>query len=135
MPQTIICKYHEDTNPSMTVYEDGWGHCWVCGAHVKIGEPDVKQVKRIPTNVEEELSCIRNLPIKRIRGLDLHQEDSRAYYILWPSRNYYKKRNLEGEPRYLAPKAIKPPIFLYPGNDDIIVIEGEINCMSVKSVY
>jgi hypothetical protein len=131
----IICPYHSDTRPSMEVYPDGYGHCFSCGVHIYIGGENVKKIKKYCTNMESELARIQHLPIKRIRGLRFHAEDSGAFYIVWPDKTYYKRRNLSQEVRYLAPRGVKPPIFLYPGNEHLIVIEGEINCMSAKSVY
>lgn len=111
----------------------------VCGAHVRneeLGVESVKQTKKLPENVKLSLSHIQSLPTKRIRGLQFHCEDSRAFYITWPNTEFYKKRNLQGKSRYTGPRGVKPPIFLYEGSKyKIVVIEGEINCMSVKSVY
>lgn len=130
----ILCTYHADTRPSMTVYPDGWAHCWVCGAHVHIGEKNVKLHKKDPTDIESELARIRDLPVEWFRGLRLHKSHQGAY-IIWPNVPFFKRRNAQGQVRYTAPTGVKPPIFLYAGNEHLVVIEGELNCMSVKSAY
>lgn len=132
----ILCPYHLDTNPSLHVYPNGWGICFVCHTRVYIGGANAKQVKIEPTDVKSELSRIQGLPIKRIRGLDLHAENEGSFYIIWSSEEYYKRRNTQGLARYVGPRGIKPPIFLYSGDKNhLVVIEGELNCMSIKKVY
>lgn len=70
-----------------------------------------------------------------LRALSFHA-DSEGYYILWPDKSYYKYRTFNGSTRYLGPSGHKPPIFIYPGRKEhLILVEGEINCMSLKQAY
>lgn len=130
----ILCPYHEDTVPSMEVYEE-YSHCYVCSAHIKnseLGVEDVKQTKKPKENIKESIQRIQNLPVKWLRGVRLPFDDTGAY-IVWQSRDYYKKRNFKGEPRYTAPTGARQPLFIYPGTKKhLVVIEGELNAMTVN---
>lgn len=126
---------HKDTNPSMQVYED-WCHCFVCDYRIPTEEvlngEQIRFIKKEPENLTETLEYIRQLPILRIRGL-YFPHSYRGYYIVWPDNSFYKLRLKEGTTRYVGPRGHKPGVFKYPGNDSILVlIEGEINCISLK---
>lgn len=128
----ILCPYHEDTNPSMEVYDD-YSHCFVCGAHVpnrQVGVKSAKVLKKTPTDIKTEISYIQTLPTRRIRGLDVPY-DSKGFYIVWPSGQFYKRRSFQDEARYLAPTGVKAPLLKYSGKlKTIAVIEGELNAIS-----
>lgn len=127
----ILCPNHKDNTPSLHVYKE-YSHCFVCGFRIKnTGESYVTQIKEEPEEIKSKIRIIQNLPVERVRGLDLHT-DEQSYYILWPDFHFYKQRNYIGEQRYMGPKGIRPPLFLYPEETDhIVAIEGELNCISV----
>jgi 5S rRNA maturation endonuclease (ribonuclease M5) len=138
----IICKFHNDTTPSMHLYGD-WGYCFVCHAQVKRSELDlpgnIKEIraKKNPTNIPETLQYIETLPVQEIRGIKFHFND-RGYFIVWPSKNYYKRRNFDGtDTRYIAPVGVTAPLFVYPGAArHLIIVEGEINAITLhNTVY
>lgn len=132
----IICKFHKDTEASMHVYQDtGFGHCFVCGAHVKIeGVNDKVKTKRSPTDIKAKMEYIQTLPIRRIRGLDFPCDES-GFYIRWPSSEFYKRRNFTGKERYTGPRGLKPMLFAYVnGGDKLVIIEGEINALTVYTM-
>lgn len=135
MANSILCPFHNDTRPSMVVYGE-WCHCFVCGAHVPSKEINlprsmINTPKPEPTNIVKRMEYIQALPKKRIRGFDLH-EDRNGYYITWPDKSFYKRRNYFGKSRYTAPSGVKPPLFVYPGDStSLILVEGELNAMSL----
>ena len=62
--------------------------------------------------------------------------DSKGYYIRWPEYPYYKHRRFSGEPRYLAPRGIPAPLLIYrQSNDVLVLVEGEINLLSLKIAF
>lgn len=134
--RTILCPFHFDTNPSMRIYSK-YSHCFVCNAHVLTSELDLPEHARIipksdPTNVYERIKHIKTLPTKLIRGFNLHT-DAHGYYIVWPNETYYKRRNYFSKNRYTAPSGVKPPMFSYnDSSKHLVVIEGELNAMSVQ---
>lgn len=131
----INCPYHDDANPSMHVYEE-YAHCFVCGAHArndKIGVKGDVQVKKRPTDIKGVMEYIRGLPIERIRGLDF-PTDNKGYYIVWPTNDFYKRRNTSGDLRYSGPRGARPPLFLYQGSKRLIVVEGEINVCTIHTI-
>ena len=131
----IICPKHDDTNASMELYDNGIGHCFVCGAHMQILDA-VNSLPRKPKVIEDVASSIRDiraLPMKHIRGLWLHC-DAGGYYIVWPENNFYKYRLTSGYPRYVGPTGHTPPLFWAKrgvANSTLIIVEGELNALSI----
>lgn len=124
----IHCPVHNDTTPSMEVYEDR-GFCFVCSASIPIEELDVEYVKKPPTDISKTIEYIKSLPIKSIRGLDLPYDES-GYYIKWPDDSFYKKRFWQGKVRYSGPRGQKPTLFKYApqaNTTTLCLIEGELN--------
>lgn len=121
----------------MAVYGE-WSYCFVCHARVLTSElklprsaQEIREVRH-PDNVPENVEYIEGLPKKIIRGLDLHYDDD-GYYVLWPNKNYWKLRFWEGKSRYLSPRGVKKPLFVYPGNSDLlVVVEGELNAVTLQ---
>lgn len=132
--RVILCPFHNDTRPSMRLYGK-FSHCFSCGAHVLTEELDLPEHAKIipkkePTNITGMIRYIETLPKKDIRGFKLHTDDL-GYYIIWPEKNYYKRRNFSGNARYTAPSGVKPPLFVYGGSSKhLVIVEGELNCMS-----
>lgn len=135
----ILCPFHEDSNPSMELYPDGHGYCFVCGKSAQIkdeGDPSLPPEKE-PEDLHASIRRIKELPVKQVRGLWLHFNES-GYFILWPNDTYYKLRRASGNPRYLAPTGHTPPLF-YLRNvvthaQTLLIIEGELNAMSAYLV-
>lgn len=133
--RVVLCPYHNDTRPSMRIYGT-WSHCFSCNAHVLTEELDLPEhakliPKKEPTDIKTMLRHISCLPTKEIRGFNLHY-DQFGYFIVWPTGNYYKRRNFSSNVRYTAPSGVKPPMFIYPGaSKHLIVVEGEMNVMTL----
>lgn len=134
MPK-ILCPKHEDSTPSMELYDDGIGHCFVCGAHMRILDAvNAAPAKpKVVEDVKASLQEIKQLPMRLIRGLWLHYAQN-GYYIVWPTNDFYKLRLTSGYTRYIGPVGHTPPLFwakkLYQA-DTIVLVEGELNAMSV----
>lgn len=129
----ILCPYHEDTNPSMHVYEK-YAHCFVCGARMAITKSgDIKDRALVREDIAKSLLNILLLPKTTIRGLELYS-DRDGYYLLWPRGNYYKKRLWKGKSRYIGPKGHTPPLMSFdiPYQDRLVIVEGELNAMSLN---
>ena len=139
--KVILCPFHNDTNPSMRIYGE-YSHCFVCSAHVLTSELNLPEYKprtpprKEPTNIAERIQYISKLPKQNIRGFNLAYDDL-GYYLVWPSGNYYKRRNFTGKARYTAPSGVAQPLFVYPGSaKHLVVVEGEMNAMTLhRAVY
>lgn len=91
-------------------------------------------------NVRETYaSYIDKLPLVEHRGL-LFPSDSTGYFVTWPTDTYYKYRRTgdtsEGG-KYRSPKGVKKPPLIIPKNlhsDVVVVVEGEINALSLNSI-
>lgn len=130
---------HEDRTPSLAVYDDGSGYCFACNVYF----PNIQEPTRVEVTQKEDLNerfnYIDSLPFESHRGLRF-RADSRGYYIVWPSRDYYKLRlwaPRPGEPKYLGAKGHRKPWFLLDGSGSrtCVLTEGEINALSLKEVY
>jgi hypothetical protein len=134
----ILCPKHEEKTPSCHVYPDGMYKCFGCGAYgyaKDLGIDTSTVVAKVREDVEGNVNKILTLPVKLIRGLELHT-DSKFYYIVWPDKNYYKKRRINDETfsRYVSPIGCKMPLFKVRlvGNPTLFIVEGEINAMSLS---
>lgn len=130
----ILCPNHEDTRPSMEVYEnenERVGFCFVCHTRVVLDGPPSNN-RRSPTNIRSALEYISTLPVERIRGFDL-PVDSVGYYVLWPTRDFYKRRNFHDNPRYTSPRGVKAPLYEIKGKTEtLVIVEGELNALSLS---
>lgn len=151
MSNKINCPFHKeilgkhDSTASCHIYpETDTYYCFGCGATGKIkdlpGEHKLsllETVKKPKEDLERSFKRIHNLPVRKVRGLDLHT-DSLGYYIIWPEDKYYKKRlykpGVGG--KYLSPTGHKKPLFYASRNntDRLIIVEGEINALSIAEV-
>lgn len=122
---------HTDDTPSMEVYEDG-AYCFSCG--FSTNERSENFERKPKENIQEALEYIDGLTVRQIRGIPL-PSDEQGFYILWPNRDYYKKRLFEGKSRYLGPSGHRPPPFIIPGKnpDTAVVVEGELNALSLHT--
>lgn len=131
----IKCRWHEEDTPSLYIYPNAY-HCFGCGKHGPLSDlgllqEDVPEEKP-KENLEYSIKYIKSLPIKLIRGLVLPYDD-KGYYIVWDNGEYYKRRNWEGKPKYKNPSGHKQPPFWArrEGHNVLIVVEGELNAMTV----
>lgn len=137
----ILCPVHAEKTPSCVIYGETW-KCYGCGAHGLTKEikertyvPEV--VEQYVEDLEKTMEYIESLPLERIRGLSL-PADPDAYYIVWPEKNYYKKRlrNCAATAgKYRGPAGHPKPLFrLRPAkpSSDLVVVEGELNALSVR---
>lgn len=134
----INCPYHDDKTPSMYCYEE-FAHCFVCEAHVPVEEvldgKEIQRIKKEPENIQEKISYIKNLPRINIRGCSF-PSDELGYYITWPDNNYYKCRTHGKSTRYIGPNGHRAPIFnLGPNSASLVMVEGEINALSLEKGY
>jgi hypothetical protein len=138
MIKHILCPFHEESTPSLALYHDGY-RCFGCGAYGSLADlkghvanvPEVLPAE--PEDVEGSIQRIERLPKGEIRGLELHFDD-RAYYLVWPTRDYYKARYFNPEKgKYRNPRGHKQPILevQVSGRPTLAVVEGEFNALSV----
>lgn len=138
MGKKIICPSHNDTVPSMHIYED-FGFCFVCHVSIPVSELNLpgnfeQRPRQDPTNIPKMIERIKSLPTAFTRGFYFPYDD-RGFYIVWPGENYYKRRNnSQNTNRYVSPSGAVKPLFVYPGNSrQLVIIEGELNAMSLNS--
>lgn len=135
MPK-VLCTAHNDTNPSMEVYPDGWGHCFVCGYRAKIHEVENKGDKYVE-DIRPTVDYISKLKNAYIRQLLLPCDDT-SYYILWPNKDYYKYSRFDRGtgPKYLSPSGVTKPLFevSIQSKGSLVVCEGELNALSLALV-
>jgi len=134
----VLCPKHDDTNPSMEIYPDG-GFCFVCGAFIPIAEMPNEEgfiiTKKENENVQEKIEYIKQLPSERIRGLSF-PKGPEGFYIIWPGNVFYKLRTTHDQPRYKGPRGLRAPLFRLDGNNGVlVVVEGEINALSLAEAY
>lgn len=141
--KSVKCPHHSGGNentPSLKLYDDGGEWCFACNWY-KPGDGSVNeyvQETRPKENLEETLSYIDTLPIKPYRGLTLPCDDVSAY-IVWPCRGYYKRRFFtpnSTQPKYIGAFGHEKPLFVLHGNiTHLIIVEGELNALSLKAAY
>ncbi len=130
----INCPVHDDSKPSMTIYGE-FAYCHVCRVSISVKELNLAEnfhsPKPEPTNIQNMVKYIESLPKKLIRGLMLPY-DVNGFFILWPGKNYYKKRVNSDKTRYVGPAGHKAPLLIFPGGaSTLIVVEGELNAASL----
>lgn len=135
----ILCPYHDDTNPSAKLYEDGHAYCFVCcKAWRPVGAKATKTKKVPPEDLQATIAEILKMPKRRIRGLEFHAND-KGYYVLWPDLSYYKCRLANPIPsggKYLCPRGHTQPLLIIDPagfGGTLAIIEGEINALSVAT--
>lgn len=121
----------------MVIY-DTYAHCFGCQAHLPIDQvlsgEEIQVYKKEPENVADSIAYIESLPLTQTRGLLLHK-DKDYLYIVWPDREFYKRRRLDSkvEPKYIGPRGVKPPLLkLESSKEKLIIIEGELNLLTAQ---
>ena len=137
----INCVAHEDSTPSLAIYDDGNAFCFGCGFKTTTKEldlnienlPSYKDKPKFKENIKKSIDYINSLPCKWIRG-HVVPYDSDYYYIKWPEENFYKKRRLgnDDKSKYRSPVGIKKPLYkLRDNNKKLVIIEGEFNALTL----
>jgi hypothetical protein len=117
------------------VYPNGY-KCFGCGARGPLSDLGLAGEAEIERPPPEDLAAafdyIASLPVREVRGL-LLPCDERSYYIVWPDRDYYKRRFFTSHgSKYIGATGHKKPWFwARGGGSTVVVIEGELNCLSV----
>lgn len=137
MPKMIKCPHHNDDTASLAVYDNG-AYCFGCGYRNGDYVSHDKEEYRYVEDIEKTIQYIGSLKWAHVRGLDLPCDDS-GYYILWPTKDYYKFRGFDGNsnlPKYRGPSGIPKPLYICSTNDEhtLAVCEGEINALSLALV-
>lgn len=127
----------------MVIYPDGHYKCFGCGASGKTVTLDL-DIREIPQftsrwkhkeNIASSITKIKSLPVKDIRGLQLHY-DKDYYYVLWEDGSYYKKREWKDTNcKYRCPVGhFKPLMVLNKSStkDLCFIVEGEINALTLQ---
>lgn len=137
MTRRVLCPFHKERTPSVVVYDDKY-YCFGCGKHGPITElgftiGDIRRVK--PANIPQDMAYIDRLPTGLIRGLMLPHDETH-YYVVWPERDYYKKRSkLQTSSKYLCPPGHRKPLFVAQTHmsSNLFIIEGELNALSAAA--
>lgn len=143
MTSKILCPFHEEVTPSCTIYGNRF-YCFGCGRHGDISELGytIKPTPEKPKeDLNESLSFIKKLPIREIRGLNLPCSETH-YYIVWPINEfnpyqYYTKRAIDpaDKIKYINPSGHSTPLYVpQTGNKGLILVEGQINALSLTKV-
>ena len=152
----FLCARHKENTPSAVLYGNRV-HCFGCGANYLASEIDpsireniIPMGPRSYENIEETYEYIRSLPKQNIRGLQFPANEV-GYYITWPRCDYYKLRLFKKEkPRidgkdddhyarakYKSPMGHNFKVWEGQSNDGdstLVMVEGEINAMSLCEV-
>ncbi len=141
MRKRYLCPRHRENSPSAVIYSNGY-YCFGCGSRGAVEELGIPAGDRVEIeyveDLEESISAIKLLPKCDIRGFKLHG-NSRGYYLLWPSDQYYKYRSLSVDTpggKYRGPSGHRKPPFVAvdQGNRELALVEGEFNALSLASL-
>lgn len=140
MSKKYLCPKHREDTPSANAYSDHY-YCFGCGARGPLSELGLPAGERIEITYVEDVAAtiayIESLPRKEIRGFTLPY-NSRGYYLVWPTRDYYKMR-IEGADsgsKYRGPSGHKKPPFCANsgGFSSLVLVEGEFNALSLAAL-
>lgn len=102
-----------------------------------IGTPiESSYMKKEIEDLNEKIIYIGALPTQSIRGISF-PFDTSGYYIVWPSRDYYKLRrwaSIDNSSKYHCPSGHSKPIFVLEALNptrNLLIVEGEINAISI----
>lgn len=139
--QRYHCPRHEESTPSVVVYED-CAYCFGGCGRIELSElgPHVRAAaKPPPEDIASTLARISSLPLASVRGLSL-PVDGDSYYLVWPDGTYYKRRQFfpeQGTPKYRCPRGHAKPLFIAkdePKATLLTLVEGELNALSLAAV-
>jgi hypothetical protein len=134
-----LCPIHKEDTPSVILYDDrAW--CFGCSRQIPLDmlgvsvDVTLDRGDKYVEDIQASLKRISALPKKEIRGFSLPY-DVRGYYIVWPDNTYYKCRTYDMGSRYIGPMGHQKPIFKFEHfSRDLIIVEGEINAMSLNAM-
>ena len=134
----ITCPFHangQERTPSLEIYQTGY-YCFSCSAKGPLTDLGLTKepvlVPRKQENLQEKLTYIAQLPLLPQRGLTF-PTNKEGFYIVWPNKEFYIKRLYTGKIRYISPSGHKRPPFAYLKNHKLLIlVEGEINAMSLN---
>lgn len=145
----VLCPFHSDNTPSMEVYPDGYGFCFVCRTRAPLEEVErlsgsvvsIEPRSIAKEDLEASLKYIRGLPKVSLRGLEFHA-DGNSYYVTKEGWPYYNRRmfDVEGSKgKYKCPSGHPKPLLraheaLGGETSPILIVEGEINALSIASI-
>lgn len=138
MAKLILCPFHKEGTPSLALYGDGY-KCFGCGKYgplsditgVELG--DLNQLPEPAEDLESAYKYIDSLPTRAIRGLTFPADED-GYFITWADKSFYKKRLFgASKAKYRNPRGHKQPVLWVrsEGNQSLVIVEGEINALSV----
>lgn len=139
MKRRYRCPRHHEKTASAVVYGNSF-FCFGCHARGPVSElglslAELEQEESYIEDLEESIAYISYLPLKKVRGFQLHS-DYYGYFLVWPDNTYYKWRsaNPEAKSKYRGPSGHKKPPFVLPGSyPRTILCEGEFNALSLYS--
>lgn len=145
MRRRIRCIFHKEATPSLVQRKDGWycyGACHKLYTNKEVQERTGEAYEYEEEDTEKEdigdsIKRLESLPFRDLRGLRF-RSDASGFYVLWPSKKYYKYRrfNAGDLPKYIGPRGYAPPLFWARQEDRPIlgIVEGEINSLSIAEV-
>jgi hypothetical protein len=140
--ERIFCIKHEESTPSLVVYETH-AYCYGGCGRIELSELGGKVAEMAPKeryveNLKEKMEYIRSLPKKKIRGFDL-PFDNLGYYLVWPDSDYYKLRvwNPDAKDKYRGPAGHAKPVFWARRGTSgtLVLVEGEANSLSMAEAF
>lgn len=138
----VRCPRHEDTHPSVEVYENG-GYCFSGCGSIPLSELGLtNETQRPKERIREDLAArrayISTLPVGTFRGFSFPY-DERGFYLLFPGSEYYKQRlfNPGKRGKYLNPTGHPQPLFKARllSLPTLFLVEGEFNCLSIAEAF
>ncbi len=133
-----FCPHHEESTPSAVAYSNGY-YSFCCGKSGPLSDLGLAPGERIEVTYVEDLAAsiasIKRLPKQKIRGFELHADDS-GYFLIWPDDAYYKRRiyGAGSGNKYRGPSGHPKPWFKtrLGGSERLVLIEGEFNALTYQ---
>lgn len=132
----LICPFHSEKTPSLIIYGQHY-KCYGCGRSGNTSElpggsgPLFVEPPKVREDLSRSLQVIKSYPKADHRGFSLHATN-KAFYLIWPGDIFYKRRLLEGEPKYRCPSGHQVPLFVARAEGDaVVIVEGEFNALSI----
>lgn len=134
----VLCPRHNDTIPSVEVYDDH-AYCYAGCGNIPLNEIGVEYDAEPKDKYREDLPSKRDyistLPMGIFRQFEF-PFDQRGFYICWPDTLYYKQRIFDPGtgPKYRNPAGHSQPVYKtrFLRLPKLLIVEGEINSMSLS---
>lgn len=140
--ERIHCIKHEESTPSLVVYETH-AYCYGGCGRIELSElgrvAEAAPKERYKEDIDARRKEIETFPRATFRGF-VFPHDSRGYFITWPDCSYFKQRLFNpkpGESKYKNPAGqSQPPFWARRGaSRTLILSEGEINALSMAEAF